>query len=80
MRKDETLIEARHLFISIYNLIKHVFDMYVKSNKMPSSYRDCKFTMRYHKYMQWEIVYLTADIEVTCQYLHEFVKDCINYK
>ena len=30
--------------------------------------------------MQWEIVYLTADIEVTCQYLCEFVKDCINYK
>ena len=54
--------------------------MCVKSNEMPSSYRDCKLTMRYRKYMQWEIVYLTADIEVTCQYLHEFVKDCINYK
>ena len=30
--------------------------------------------------MQWEIVYLSADIEVTHQHLCEFVKDCINYK
>ena len=56
------------------------FNMHVKSNEIPSSYRDCKFTMRYHEYMQWEIVYLTTDIEIACQYLHEFVKDCINYK
>ena len=27
-----------------------------------------------------EIVYLTADLEVACRYLHQFVKDCINYK
>ena len=80
MNKHETLIEARHLFISMYNPIKHFFDMYVKSNEMPSSYKDCKFTMRYCKYIQWEIVYLTADLEVACRYFYQFVKDCINYK
>ena len=30
--------------------------------------------------MQWEIVYLTVDLEVACRYLCQFVKDCINYK
>ena len=27
-----------------------------------------------------KIDYLTADLEVACRYLHQFVKDCINYK
>ena len=47
---------------------------------MPHSYKDCKFTMKYCEYMQWEIVYLTADLEVACRYLCQFVKNCINYK
>ena len=80
MKKHKTLTEARHLFISIYNPIKHFFDMYISSNDMPSSYKDCKFTMKFHEYMQWEIVYLTTDLEVACRYLHQFVKNCINYK
>ena len=54
--------------------------MYISSNEMPSSYKDYKFTMKYHEYMQLEIVYLTADLEVACRYLRQFVKNCINYK
>ena len=80
MCKHETLIEARHFFISIYNPIKHFFDMYIESQDMPDGYKDCKFTIRYHEYMQWEIVYITVDLEVACRYLLAYVKNCIRHK
>ena len=80
MCKHKTLIEARHLFISIYNPIKHFFDMYIESQDMPEGYKDCKFTMRYREYMQWEIVYITVNLEVACRYLLAYVKNCIRYK
>ena len=47
---------------------------------MPEGYKDCKFTMRYHEYMQWEIVYITVNLGVACRYLLAYVKNCIRYK
>ena len=54
--------------------------MYIESEDMPSVYKECKFTMRYCEYMQWEIVYITVDLEVACRYLLAYVKECIHYK
>ena len=42
MEKHETLIEARILFIAIYNPIMKYFDTYIDSVNMPSTYKDCK--------------------------------------
>ena len=76
MEKHETLIEARHLFGSMYNPVKHFFDLYLDV-LMPSTYEDCKFTMKYREYMRWELAYFTSDLEVACRHLKTFVKDCI---
>ena len=43
---------------------------------MPNTYMDCKFTMKYREYMQWEIAYFTSDLEVACRHLISFVKNC----
>ena len=79
MEKHETLIEARHMFGAMYNPIKHFFDLYLDV-PMPSTYKDCKFMMKYREYMRWELVYFTSDLEVACRHLKKFVKDCISYK
>ena len=79
MENHETLIEARHLFGSMYNPIKCFFDLYLDV-PMPSTYKDCKFTMKYREYMRWELVYFTSDLEVACRHLKTFVKHCIHYK
>ena len=47
---------------------------------MPSTYKDCKFTMKYHEYMRWELVYFTSNLEVSCRHLKEFVNNCTQYK
>ena len=54
--------------------------MYIESEEMPSVYKEFKHTMRYREYMQWEIVYITVDLEVACRYLLAYVKECIHYK
>ena len=79
MENHETLTEARHLFGSMYNPIKCFFDLYLDV-PMPSTYKDCKFTMKYREYMRWELVYFTSDLEVACRHLKTFVKHCIHYK
>ena len=79
METHETLIEARHLFSSVYNPIKHFFNIYLDV-PMPSTYKECKFTMKYREYMRWELVYFTSDLEVACTHLKTFVKHCIHYK
>ena len=47
---------------------------------MPDTHKDCKFTMKYREYMQWEIAYFTSDLEVTCRHLIGHVKSCECYK
>ena len=79
VEERETLIEARHMFGDMYNPIKCFFDLYLDV-PMPSTYIDCKFTMKYREYMRWELVYFTSDLEVACRHLKKFVKDCISYK
>ena len=79
MENHETLTEASHLFGSMYNPIKHFFDMYLDV-EMPSTYKDCKFIMKYREYMRWQLVYYTSDLEVACRHLKTFVKHCIRYK
>ena len=79
MENHETLTKARHLFSSMYNPIKRFFDMYLDV-EMPSTYKHCKFTMRYREYMRWELVYFTSDLEVACRHLKTFIKHCIHYK
>ena len=74
MEKHETLIEARHLFGSMYNPVKHFFDLYLD---VPMPSQDCTFTMKYREYMRWELAYFTSDLEVPCRHLKTFVKDCI---
>ena len=54
--------------------------MYIESEDMANIYRECKFTIRYCEYMQWEIVYITVDLEVACRYLLSYVKERICYK
>ena len=46
----------------MYNPIKHLFDMYVNDDEMPSTYLNCIFTMQYREYMWWEIVHLTVGL------------------
>ena len=79
METHETLTEARHLFGAMYNPIKHFFDLYLNV-PIPSTYKDCKFMMKYHEYMRWELVYFTSDLEVSCRHLKEFVNNCTQYK
>ena len=79
METHETLTEARHLFGTMYNPLKHFFDLYLDV-PMPSTYKDCKFTMKYLEYMRWELVYFTSDLEVSCRHLKEFVNNCTQYK
>ena len=79
MENHETLTEARHLLGSMYNPIKCFFDMY-SDVEMLSTYKDCKFTMKYREYMRWELVYFTSDLEVACRHLKTFVKQYIHYK
>ena len=79
METHKTLTEARHLFGSMYNPIKCFIDLYLDV-PMPSTYKDCKFTMKYHEYMRWELVYFTSDLEVSCRHLKEFINNCTQYK
>ena len=79
MEKHEMLIEARNLFGAMYNPIKCFFDLCLDV-PMPSTYKDCKFTMKYLEYMRWELVYFTSDLELSCRHLKVFVTNCIKYK
>ena len=55
MGKHETLIEVQRLLsCKMYNPIKQYFDKYLDVPK-PSTYMECKFTMRYREYMHWEL-------------------------
>ena len=66
MENHETLTEARHLFSSMYNPIKHFLDMYLNV-EMPSTYKECKLMTKYREYVRWELVYYTSDLEVACE-------------
>ena len=79
MEKHETLIEAQRLFHEMYNPIKQYFDKYLDV-PMPTTYMECKFTMRYREYMHWELAYIITDLELSCMKLKEFVSNCLAYK
>ena len=79
MEKHETLIEAQILICAMYNPIKRYFDLYLQES-MPSTYMECKFTMKYREYMCWELVYITSDLEVSCMKLKKYVANCVAYK
>ena len=77
MQEHATLKEAQKLFSAMYNPIKWSFDMYITTHKMPNSYMECKFTMKYREYMQWEIAHFICDLEVACRHLIRSVENSI---
>ena len=79
MEKHETLIEAQVLFHAMYNPIKRYFDLYLQES-MPSTYMECKFTMKYREYMCWELVYMTSDLDISYMKLKKYVANCVAYK
>ena len=53
IENHETLTEARHLFSSMYNPIKHFFDMYLDV-EMPNTYKCNEISITVHlNVTQW---------------------------